>query len=65
MAWYYKKLYKTLPQIKGNVEICELSTALFTKHFNNYNKGEIYGLDLKIQKIALYLIVDSKLSTIK
>ena len=32
-----KKLYKTIPQIKGKVEVCELSTALSTKHFSNYD----------------------------
>jgi all-trans-retinol 13,14-reductase len=40
-----EKLYETLPQIKGKVEICELSTPLSTKHFSNYNSGEIYGLE--------------------
>ena len=42
---FLEKLYKTLPQIKGHVEICELSTPLSTKHFSNYDRGEIYGLE--------------------
>ena len=42
---FLEKLYVTLPQIKGHVEICELSTPLSTRHFSNYNKGEIYGLE--------------------
>jgi all-trans-retinol 13,14-reductase len=40
-----EKLYETLPQTKGKVEICELSTPLSTKHFSNYSTGEIYGLE--------------------
>lgn len=42
---FLEKLYKTVPQTKGHVEICELSTPLSTKHFSNYDKGEIYGLE--------------------
>lgn len=47
------KLYETLPQIKGHIEICELSTPLSTKHFSNYNKGEIYGLEHTPQRFEL------------
>lgn len=47
------KLYETLPKIKGHVEICELSTPLSTKHFSNYNKGEIYGLEHTPQRFEL------------
>ncbi len=50
---YLEKLYKTLPQIKGRVEICELSTPLSTKHFSNYNKGEIYGLEHTPERFEL------------
>ncbi len=38
-------LYKQLPHLKGKVSCYELSTPLSTKHFVNYSKGEIYGLD--------------------
>jgi all-trans-retinol 13,14-reductase len=38
-------LYKHIPQAKGKTEHYELSTPLTTKHFVNYDKGEIYGLD--------------------
>ena len=38
-------LYKHIPQSKGKIEHYELSTPLTTKHFVNYEKGEIYGLD--------------------
>ena len=40
-----EKLYSVLPQIKGRIVIAELSTPLSTKHFSNYAKGEIYGLE--------------------
>lgn len=38
-------LYKQLPQVEGKINCYELSTPLTTKHFVNYHKGEIYGLD--------------------
>ncbi len=40
-----QKLYEVLPQIKGHVDLFELSTPLSTKHFSNYEQGEIYGLE--------------------
>jgi all-trans-retinol 13,14-reductase len=40
-----QKLYEVVPQVKGNVAHSELSTPLTTKHFSNYEKGEIYGLE--------------------
>jgi all-trans-retinol 13,14-reductase len=39
------ELYKQLPQVEGKINCYELSTPLTTKHFVNYEKGEIYGLD--------------------
>ena len=39
-----QKLYDHFPQIKGHVEVTEVSTPLSTKHFSNYQTGEIYGL---------------------
>lgn len=39
-----KKLYEQLPQLEGKVDYYELSTPLSTKHFVNYDQGEIYGL---------------------
>jgi all-trans-retinol 13,14-reductase len=50
---FLEKLYKTLPQIKGHVEVCELSTPLSTKHFSNYDKGEIYGLEHTPERFEL------------
>jgi all-trans-retinol 13,14-reductase len=38
-------LYEHVPQARGNVETCELSTPLSTRHFCNQANGEIYGLD--------------------
>ncbi|MCH2021834.1 MAG: NAD(P)/FAD-dependent oxidoreductase [Saprospiraceae bacterium] len=38
-------LYKKEPQLKGKVSYYELSSALTTKHFVNYEKGELYGLE--------------------
>ncbi len=38
-------LYEKIPQTKGKISHYELSTPLTTKHFINYDKGEIYGLD--------------------
>ena len=40
-----KKLYEYLPQLEGKVDYYELSTPLSTKHFVNYQEGEIYGLE--------------------
>jgi all-trans-retinol 13,14-reductase len=39
------ELYRQLPHLEGKVDYYELSTPLTTKHFVNYDKGEIYGLD--------------------
>jgi all-trans-retinol 13,14-reductase len=38
------KLYAVEPQLEGEIDHCELSTPLSTKHFANYDTGEIYGL---------------------
>ena len=39
------EVFHHLPQVKEHVDCYELSTPLSTKHFTNYTKGEIYGLD--------------------
>ncbi|MBC3758391.1 NAD(P)/FAD-dependent oxidoreductase [Hyunsoonleella sp. SJ7] len=39
------KLYHLFPQLKGHVIVTEVSTPLSTKHFSNYEHGEIYGLE--------------------
>ncbi len=38
-------LYKYEPQLRGKIDVYELSTPITTKHFCNYLQGEIYGLD--------------------
>jgi all-trans-retinol 13,14-reductase len=38
-------LFKHEPQLKSKIDHYELSTPLTTKHFVNYDKGEIYGID--------------------
>jgi all-trans-retinol 13,14-reductase len=50
---FLNKLYDVLPKIKGHVEVCELSTPLSTKHFSNYDKGEIYGLEHTPERFEL------------
>ena len=40
-----KILFKQLPQIESHLDHYELSTPLSTKHFVNYDRGEIYGLE--------------------
>lgn len=39
-----EKLYQLFPNIKGHIVVTEVSTPLSTKHFSNYQSGEIYGL---------------------
>ena len=38
-------LFRHFPQLRGQVDYCELSTPLSTRHFCAYRRGEIYGLD--------------------
>jgi all-trans-retinol 13,14-reductase len=38
-------LEREVPQVKGKIAYHELSTPLSTRHFGNYPKGEIYGLE--------------------
>jgi all-trans-retinol 13,14-reductase len=40
-----EQVYRHLPQIQGKIDHMELSTPLSTKHFCNYQYGEIYGLE--------------------
>ena len=37
-------LYSAVPQVEGKIDFYELSTALSTRHFTGYERGEIYGL---------------------
>ena len=38
-------LFVHVPQARGQIDLYELSTPLTTKHFCNYQAGELYGLD--------------------
>lgn len=38
-------LYEREPQLRGQVDYYELSTPLTTRHFVNYDRGEIYGIE--------------------
>ncbi|MCH9691750.1 MAG: NAD(P)/FAD-dependent oxidoreductase [Gammaproteobacteria bacterium] len=38
-------LYRHFPQLRGQVDFCELSTPLSTNYFCGYSRGEIYGLE--------------------
>ena len=38
-------LYRHFPQLRGQIDYCELSTPLSTDYFCRYSRGEIYGLD--------------------
>ncbi len=38
-------LYGQLPQIRGKIDYHEVSTPLSTRHFANYERGELYGLE--------------------
>ncbi|MBZ5607350.1 MAG: NAD(P)/FAD-dependent oxidoreductase [Acidobacteriia bacterium] len=39
------ELEQHVPAVRGRIEHCELSTPLSTRHFANYQHGEIYGLN--------------------
>ena len=45
-----EKLYRVEPQLRGAVDCYELSTPLSTRHFSNYPRGEVYGLDHSPQR---------------
>ncbi len=38
-------LSREVPPVRGKVDVAELSTPLSTRHFTNYARGEIYGLE--------------------
>ena len=48
-----KKLFKIAPQVKDKIEVCEVSSPLTTKHFANYKRGEIYGLEHTPERFRL------------
>ncbi len=38
-------LYQLEPQVKGKIDHYELSSPVTTRHFMNYDRGELYGID--------------------
>ena len=40
-----ERLYQQMPQLRGKVDYYELSSPLSTRHFVNYQHGEIYGME--------------------
>lgn len=38
-------LYRLEPQLKGKVDYYELSSPITTRHFMNYDRGELYGIN--------------------
>lgn len=47
-----EKLYTHEPQLRGKIDHYELSTPLSTKHFCNYEFGEVYGLDNGVERFS-------------
>lgn len=45
-------LYKRHPELRGKIDYYELSTPLSTKHFVNYEQGEIYGISHTTERFA-------------
>ncbi len=40
-----EQLYRLEPQLKGKVDCYELSSPVTTRHFMNYDRGELYGIN--------------------
>ncbi|MBQ46504.1 MAG: FAD-dependent oxidoreductase [Zetaproteobacteria bacterium] len=57
-------LYKRFPQLEGKVDFYELSTPLSTKHFANYQRGEIYGLNHDYSRFASQISTRSPLKNL-
>ncbi len=49
----FENVYRMVPQIRGKVDYSEVSTPLTTRHFANYDHGEIYGLDHTPERFRL------------
>ena len=45
-----EKLFQQEPQLRGKIDHYELSSPLSTKHFCNYEFGEVYGLDNGVER---------------
>lgn len=42
-----------VPQVRGRIDVAELSTPLSTRHFCNYAHGELYGIDHTPERFRL------------
>ncbi len=50
---YMEVIYRYFPKTKGKVDYMEFSTPLSTRHFANYSKGEIYGIEHTPERFRL------------
>jgi len=48
-----RELERQVPSVEGHVDHAELSTPVTTRHFMNYEKGEIYGIAATPARYAL------------
>jgi all-trans-retinol 13,14-reductase len=48
-----RSVEELVPAVRGKVEIAELSTPLSTRHFMNYQRGEIYGVSASPERFRL------------
>jgi len=48
-----EELQRQVPQVAGHIEHAELSTPVTTRHFMNYERGEIYGIAATPARYAL------------
>lgn len=48
-----RELDRHVPATRGRVDFAELSTPLSTRHFANYQRGEIYGLSVAPERFRL------------
>jgi len=58
-----QKLFELFPQLKEHIACVEVSSPLSTKHFTNYQHGEIYGLEHSPDRFNLNCLLPK--STIK
>ena len=59
-----KTLYKKFPQLEGKIDFYELSTPLSTKHFSNYQRGELYGLNHDFERFSVNISTRSPLKNL-
>ena len=50
------ELEKSVPQVRGKIDHCELSTPLSTVSFTNHPKGSIYGLAHVPERFRLHCL---------